>query len=36
MNEFVTVHVSDDQPGIGTLVLSRTPTNAMKRHGPPA
>ena len=32
MNEFVTVHVSDDQPGIGTLVLSRPPTNAMTRQ----
>ncbi len=32
MNEFVTVHVSDDRPGIGTLVLSRPPTNAMTRQ----
>ena len=32
MNEFVSVHVSDDQPGIGTLVLSRPPTNAMTRQ----
>ena len=32
MNEFVTVHVSDGRPGIGTLVLSRPPTNAMTRQ----
>ena len=32
MNEFVTVHVSDDRPCIGTLVLSRPPTNAMTRQ----
>ena len=32
MNEFVTVHFSGDRPGIGTLVLSRPPTNAMTRQ----
>ena len=32
MNEFVTVHVSDEQPGIATLLLSRPPTNALTRQ----
>jgi enoyl-CoA hydratase len=32
MNEFVSVHVSDEQPGIATLLLSRPPTNAMTRQ----
>jgi enoyl-CoA hydratase len=40
VTEFVSVHVSfdddddnrDDQPGIGTLLLSRPPTNAMTRQ----
>jgi enoyl-CoA hydratase len=32
MNEFVTIHVSDEAPGIGTLVLSRPPTNALTRQ----
>ena len=32
MNEFVSIQVSDAQPGIGTLVLSRPPTNAMTRQ----
>ena len=32
MNEFVSIHVSDAQPGIGTLVLSRPPTNALTRQ----
>jgi enoyl-CoA hydratase len=32
MNEFVSVHVSDQQPGIATMLLSRPPTNAMTRQ----
>jgi enoyl-CoA hydratase len=32
MTEFVSVHVSDEQPGIATLLLSRPPTNAMTRQ----
>ena len=32
MNEFVSVHVSDEQPGVGTLLLSRPPTNALTRQ----
>ncbi|HEX3546038.1 MAG TPA: enoyl-CoA hydratase [Mycobacterium sp.] len=32
MNEFVSVHVSDEQPGIATLLLSRPPTNALTRQ----
>jgi enoyl-CoA hydratase len=32
MNEFVSVHVPDAQPGIATLVLSRPPTNALTRQ----
>lgn len=32
MTEFVSVHTSDEQPGIGTVVLSRPPTNAMTRQ----
>ena len=32
MNQFVSVHVSDGQPGIATLLLSRPPTNAMTRQ----
>jgi enoyl-CoA hydratase len=32
MNEFVSVHVSDEHPGVGTLVLSRPPTNALTRQ----
>jgi enoyl-CoA hydratase len=32
VTEFVIVHVSDEQPGIGTLLLSRPPTNAMTRQ----
>jgi enoyl-CoA hydratase len=32
MTEFVGVHVSDEQPGLGTLLLSRPPTNAMTRQ----
>jgi len=32
MTEFVSVHVSDDEPGIATLLLSRPPTNALTRQ----
>jgi enoyl-CoA hydratase len=32
VNEFVSVHVSDEQPGIATLLLSRPPTNALTRQ----
>jgi enoyl-CoA hydratase len=32
MNEFVSVHVSDQQPGIATMLLLRPPTNAMTRQ----
>jgi enoyl-CoA hydratase len=32
MNEFVSLHVSDEQPGIATLLLSRPPTNALTRQ----
>lgn len=32
MNEFVSVHVSDEQPRIGTVLLSRPPTNALTRQ----
>jgi enoyl-CoA hydratase len=32
MNEFVSVHLSDEQPGIATLLLSRPPTNALTRQ----
>ncbi|MGX9790665.1 enoyl-CoA hydratase [Mycobacterium sp. MMS18-G62] len=32
MNEFVSVHVSDEQPGIATMLLSRPPTNALARQ----
>jgi enoyl-CoA hydratase len=32
MNEFVSVVVSDEQPGIATLLLSRPPTNALTRQ----
>ena len=32
MREFVGVHVSDQHPGIGTLVLNREPTNALTRQ----
>lgn len=30
--EFVSVHVGDDHPGIGTLLLSRPPSNALTRQ----
>ncbi|MFV1364248.1 enoyl-CoA hydratase [Mycolicibacterium elephantis] len=32
MNEFVSVHTGDQQPGIATLLLSRPPTNALTRQ----
>ena len=32
VNEFVSVHVGDDRPGIGTIVLSRPPTNTLTRQ----
>ena len=32
MREFVGVHLSGQQPGIGTLVLNREPTNALTRQ----
>lgn len=32
MSEFVSVHTSDEQPGIVTLLLSRPPTNALTRQ----
>ena len=32
MSEFVSVHVDEDHPGVGTLALSRPPTNAMTRQ----
>ncbi|MCT7659156.1 enoyl-CoA hydratase [Mycobacterium deserti] len=32
MTEFVSVHTSDDRPGIATLLLSRPPTNTLTRQ----
>ncbi len=32
MNEFVSVHTADEQPGVATLLLSRPPTNALTRQ----
>ena len=32
MSEFVSVHIGADHPGVGTLALSRPPTNAMTRQ----
>jgi len=32
VGEFVSVHVSDEHPGVGTIVLSRPPTNALTRQ----
>jgi enoyl-CoA hydratase len=32
MSEFVGIHVSAQRPGVGTLVVSRPPTNAMTRQ----
>ena len=32
LSEFVSVHLGADHPGVGTLALSRPPTNAMTRQ----
>jgi len=32
LSEFVSVHLGADHPGVGTLVVSRPPTNAMTRQ----
>jgi enoyl-CoA hydratase len=32
MSEFVRIHVGAERPGVGTLVVSRSPTNAMTRQ----
>jgi enoyl-CoA hydratase len=32
MNEFVSIHTSEDQQGVATLLLSRPPTNALTRQ----
>jgi enoyl-CoA hydratase len=32
MNEFVSIHTSDEYPGIATLLLSRPPGNALSRQ----
>ncbi len=32
VSEFVSIHIDPDHPGVGTLVLSRPPTNAMTRQ----
>ncbi len=32
MREFVTVHVSEQQPGVGTVLLNREPINALTRQ----
>lgn len=32
MTEFVSVHISGEHPGVGTLLLSRPPTNALTRQ----
>jgi enoyl-CoA hydratase len=32
LNEFVSIHVGAERPGIGTLAVSRPPTNAMTRQ----
>ena len=32
MNEFVSVYVGDERPGVGTIVLSRPPSNTMTRQ----
>jgi enoyl-CoA hydratase len=32
LSEFVSVHIGADHPGVGTLALSRPPTNAMTRQ----
>ena len=32
MNEFVSVYVGDERPGVGTIVLSRPPSNTLTRQ----
>jgi enoyl-CoA hydratase len=32
LSEFVSIHVGPERPGVGTLVLSRPPTNALTRQ----
>ncbi|WP_390887911.1 enoyl-CoA hydratase [Candidatus Mycobacterium wuenschmannii] len=32
MSEFVSIHADPDRPGVGTIVLSRPPTNALTRQ----
>ena len=32
MREFISVHLSDRHPGIGTVVLTRDPTNSLTRQ----
>ena len=32
MNEFVSIHLGDEHPGIATLLVSRPPTNALTRQ----
>jgi enoyl-CoA hydratase len=32
VNEFVSLYVGDERPGVGTIVLSRPPTNALTRQ----
>ncbi|HZQ32144.1 MAG TPA: enoyl-CoA hydratase [Mycobacterium sp.] len=32
MNEFVSVYVGEERPGVGTIVLSRPPTNTLTRQ----
>ncbi len=32
LSEFVSVHLATDRPGVGTIVLSRPPTNALTRQ----
>ena len=32
MNEFVSVYLGDERPGIGTVVLSRPPSNTLTRQ----
>jgi enoyl-CoA hydratase len=32
VNEFVSVYVGDERPGVGTIVLSRPPTNTLTRQ----
>ena len=32
LSEFVSIHLGADRPGVGTLVVSRPPTNAMTRQ----